>query len=251
MHNQHGEPVAHELRNLLGYKENEIPRDIYKDFREIGIHIFRRRLANPDISGLFIDHPIAGHCVLVNYDEDMYRQRFSVCHEVAHAIFDSNDSVVVSFQKNSSESKYKEIRANRFASCYLMPPDKLPHVSLWTKEEAIKWAQELRVSTTALAFALQHAKLIDTSTSQLIRSTSVPRSSKFDPEIPSSLTEQQRKRKLALLERGLSNYYVELCFEAYQRRFISVGRLSEALLATHSETREISILYGRSINYGS
>jgi Zn-dependent peptidase ImmA (M78 family)/transcriptional regulator with XRE-family HTH domain len=250
----HGEPAARELRKLLGYKQNEIPRDIYTDFRNIGIHIFRRRLANPDISGLFIEHPRAGHCVLVNYDEDIYRQRFSVCHEAAHAIFDSKDSVIVSFRPKSSNFNIKdlqEIRANRFASCYLMPPDKLPDLSRWTSEEAIKWAQELRVSTTALAIALQQARLINESTARIIKSAKVPRSNKIDPEAPINLTEQQRTRRLALLERGLSDYYVGLCFDAHQGGLISAGRLSEALLATHAETREISILYGRSINNGS
>ena len=246
----HGEPAAHELRKLLGYKENEIPRDIYTDFRNIGIHIFRRRLKNSDISGLFIEHPIAKHCVLVNYDEDIYRQRFSICHEVAHTIFDSSDAVVVSFRQYDGKD-YSELRANRFASCYLMPPNKLPQVSSWTTELAVKWAQEFRVSTSALAVALQQAEMIDESTAKIIKSVRVPNNNKIDPEIPNSFTEKQRERKLALLERGLSDYYVNLCFDAYQNGFISAGRLSEAFLATYSETKEISILYGRSINYGS
>jgi len=33
----------------------------------------------------------------VNYSEDVYRQRFTAAHELAHAIFDSDDSAVVSF----------------------------------------------------------------------------------------------------------------------------------------------------------
>ena len=67
----HGELAARELRSHLGYAANEIPRDVFADFRRIGVHIFRRRLVNSDISGLYIEHPIAGHCVLVNYDEDL------------------------------------------------------------------------------------------------------------------------------------------------------------------------------------
>ena len=39
--------------------------------------------------------------------------------------------------------------------------------------------------------------------------------------------------------------------EAHQRGLISAGRLSEALLADHVETREISVLYGRAINNGA
>ncbi len=141
----HGETAAYDLRAYLGYIPNEIPRDVFADFRKIGCHVFRRRLENSNISGLYVEHPIAGHCLLVNYEEDVYRQRFSVSHEVAHAIFDSSDSVVVTFRKGDSrhsEDKLKETRANRFASCYLMPPDQLPRVSRWTPEQATHWAQQ-------------------------------------------------------------------------------------------------------------
>lgn len=246
----HGEPAARALRSLLGYAANAIPRDVFEDFRRIGLHIFRRRLANSDISGLYIEHPVAGHCILVNFEEDVYRQRFSVSHEAAHAIFDSADAVVVTYRKGASrykEGDLKEMRANRFASCYLMPPDLLPRVSQWTTEQAINWAQKLRVSTTALSFSLREAGLIDEAIAKVIRSVKVPNAEKIDPEAPANLNDKQRARREALLERGLSDYYVGLCFEAHQRGLISAGRLSEALLADHVETREISVLYGRTI----
>lgn len=250
----HGEPAARALRSLLGYAANAIPRDVYEDFRRIGLHVFRRRLANSDISGLYIEHPVAGHCILVNFEEDVYRQRFSVSHEAAHAIFDSSDAVVVTYRKGASrykEGDLKEIRANRFASCYLMPPELLPRVSQWTAEQATNWAQKLRVSTMALSFALREAGLVEESTAKTIRSVKVPNAEKIDPEAPADLNDKQRARREALLERGLSDYYVGLCFEAHQRGLISAGRLSEALLADHVETREISVLYGRAINNGA
>ncbi len=250
----HGESAARALRSLLGYAVNAIPRDVYEDFRRIGLHVFRRRLVNSDISGLYIEHPIAGHCIMVNFEEDVYRQRFSVSHEAAHAIFDSSDAVVVTYRKRASrymEGDLKEIRANRFASCYLMPPELLPRVSQWTAEQATNWAQKLRVSTMALSFALREAGLVEESTAKTIRSVKVPNAEKIDPEAPADLNDKQRARREALLERGLSDYYVGLCFEAHQRGLISAGRLSEALLADHVETREISVLYGRAINNGA
>jgi Zn-dependent peptidase ImmA (M78 family) len=250
----HGEPAAKALRTLLGYASNAIPRDVFEDFRRVGFHVFRRRLANSDISGLYIEHPTAGHCILVNYDEDVYRQRFSVSHEAAHAIFDSSESVMVTYRKGSShydEHDLREIRANRFASCYLMPPDLLPRVPQWTEEQATSWAQKLRVSTIALSIALRDAGLVDESTARVIRSVKVPFTEKIDAEAPANLTGKQRDRRMALLERGLSDYYVGLCFEAHHQGLISAGRLGEALLADHAETREISVLYGRAIHSGS
>lgn len=246
----HGEPAARALRSHLGYAANEIPRDVFADFRRIGVHIFRRRLVNSDISGLYIEHPIAGHCVLVNYDEDLYRQRFSASHEAAHVIFDSSEAVMVTFRhelSSTDEGYLKEIRANRFASCYLMPPDLLPRLTRWTPDLAIEWAQRLRVSTTALSFALQEAAIVDAGTAATIRSVRVPSAEKIEPEASIDLTDKQRARRIALLERGFSDYFVGLCFDAHQQGKISAGRLSEALLADHVELHEISILYGRSI----
>lgn len=253
-HKGHGELAASALRSQLGYGANEIPRDVFADFRSIGFHVFRRRLANSEISGLYIEHPTAGHCVLVNYDDDIYRQRFSVGHESAHAIFDSTEAVVVSYRRGSSryrEDDLKEIRANRFSSCYLMPPDQLPRVANWTTEQALYWAQKMRVSTAALAIALREAGVVDESTARTIRSVRVPTVEKIDPEAPESLTDMQRARRIALLERGMSDHYVSLAFEAHHEGIISAGRLGEALLADHAETREISVLFSRSIKYGT
>lgn len=249
----HGERAASALRLFLGYAKNAIPRDVFDDFRQIGFHIFRRCLVNSSISGLYINHPMAGHCLLVNYDEDVYRQRFSACHEAAHAIFDSTDSVSVSYKpktSNYSENQLKEVRANHFASCYLLPPELLPKNQHWTEDLALSWAQQFRVSTTALSYSLEKAGLVNDDTAKMIRSVSVPSTEKIDPEASPTLSDKQRSARLELLKRGLSDYYVDLCFEAHHREIISAGRLREALLSDHVETHEISALYGRTIQYG-
>ena len=49
----------------------------------------------------------------------------------------------------------------------------------------------------------------------------------------------------------MSDYYVSLAFEAHHEGIISAGRLGEALLADHAETREISVLFSRSIKHGT
>ncbi len=248
----HGEDAAAALRTSLGYKSREIPLDIYRDFRKIGIHIFRRKLSNSEISGLYIEHPTAGHCVLINYEEDVYRQRFSVSHEAAHAIFDSSAAVSVSYQRESSKydkTDKLEWRANRFASCYLMPPDSLPNSTQWDTKLALQWAQRLNVSTAALSYALLEANHVDEATAKLIRSVIVPRIDKVDPEAPIHLTPLQLQRRRSMLERGFSDYYVGLCFDAHQQGLISAGRLTEALLSDHEDMREISVLYGRSIQH--
>jgi hypothetical protein len=128
-----------------------------------------------------------------------------------------------------------------------MPPELLPRIQQWNTALAQHWAQTLKVSTEAMSYALLDAQLVDQGTAKLIRSVRIPMAEKVDPEAPDYLNATQLNRRTQLLERGLSDYYVGLCFEAHKQGLISAGRLGEALLADHKETREISILYGRSI----
>ena len=246
----HGETAAARLRDALRHSDQEVPRDVYAEFRSVGVHVFRRKLGNSNISGLFIMHPVAGKCALVNHSEDIYRQRFSAAHEMAHAIFDSSQGASVSFD-GTSGSDMVELRANRFASCFLMPPAflaRLPSPAQWTDADALRWANELRVSCVALAIALKEAKLIDTATYNRISKLRVPREAKVDPELPDSLNAVQRERKARLLESGLSDHYVGLCFEGFSVGVISVGRLAEALLCSHGELAELATLYGRTLH---
>ena len=246
----HAEDAAVRLRSEMGYTDYAVPRDVYADFRSVGVHVFRRKLGNSNISGLFIAHPVAGKCALVNFSEDIYRQRFSAAHEMAHAIFDADQGVSVSFERPDG-SDLVEVRANRFASCYLMPPaflSKLPDPNRWSDTDAIGWANKLRVSCSALAIALSEAKLSDQTTYARISKLRVPRDDKIDPELPESLNSAQRSRKEQLLERGLSDHYVALCFEAWSSGVISQGRLAEALLCSQAELLELADLYGRTID---
>jgi len=245
----HGETAAATFRKAMGHSDREVPRDIYEEFRSAGVHIFRRKLGNSAISGLFMTHPTAGKCALVNYSEDIYRQRFSAAHEMAHSIFDGNSGPSVTYLK-TRRSDMLEVRANRFASCYLMPPEvlrRLPAPAAWSEADAQRWANELRVSCDALGIALKEIGLIDNTTSNRIRHYRVSHSVKLDPELPATLTDTQRVRKAALLERGLSDHYVGLCFDGYKQEVISLGRLAEALLCSRGEIGELSKLYGRSL----
>ncbi len=246
----HGETAAARLRAALGHDDRTVPRDVYAEFRSVGVHVFRRKLGNSNISGLFIMHPVAGKCALVNHSEDIYRQRFSAAHEMAHAIFDSAQGASVSFEGPSGADKV-ELRANRFASCFLMPPAflaKLPAPARWTDADTLRWASELRVSCVALAIALKEAKLIDKSAYDRISRLRVPREAKIDPELPESLNATQRQRKAYLLEQGLSDFYVGLCFEGFSTGVISLGRLAEAMLCSHGELGELASLYNRKLH---
>ena len=46
-------------------------------------------------------------------------------------------------------------------------------------------------------------------------------------------------------------FYVDLCFKAYEQKFISAGRLAEMLLVNGNELGEIAENYGKSLRYGN
>ncbi|MGE5620986.1 MAG: XRE family transcriptional regulator [archaeon] len=241
----HAIEAAAKLRSLLKFADNAVPKDVFNDFRSLGLHIFRRRLNNSNISGLFINHPSAGRCILINYTEDIFRQRFTVAHEVAHSIFDTKNEINVSFSKWQTNDLI-EIRADTFASNFLLPPLVLRKISLSNLADynsIVDLALKLKVSTSALATSMKNLELISQEQHNFIKNVKVPVGNKVDPELSGNLSARGLERKKTLLEKGLSSYYVSLCFNAYNAGIISASRIAEMLLISERELVEISKLY--------
>lgn len=243
----HGDEAGARLRLVLGHTPNEVP-DVFHDLRRLGVHVFRRRLDNDDISGLFIDHPTAGPCVLVNYSEDVYRQRFTAAHEAAHAIFDRDQEYVISFLPSSSRwshDRLREVRADTFAAAFLIPPALLERVDArsLTEEGFLDLADRLKINAEPLRRALVRDGRVSEAEARSFNGLRIPRNAKNDPELPSSLTEKQRDRKAHLLQQGLSSYYVDLCFEAYQRGIITRARAAELLMLDDLELSEMERIF--------
>jgi Zn-dependent peptidase ImmA (M78 family) len=246
--NNEAEEIAGIVRTLLGYKENELLQNIFDDFRNLGLHIFRRKLHNSNLSGIFIHHPVAGNCVLVNYSEDLYRQNFTISHEVAHSIFDTNQLYNVSFTKDGKD--IKEIRANRFAAGFLMPATILRKlkVSSWSEQILIKLASQFRVSIIALLCRLKSLKLITKQDFDKFEELKLPKALKEDPELK-GLPDKIASAKIKVLERGLSATYVRKCHEAYSKSLISQSRLAEVLLTSEHELQDVLALFNLKLVY--
>jgi len=248
---RHGSECADALRNHLGLQPHAIVPDIFGCLRRIGLRVFRRGLVNTQISGIFLQHPGAGACVLINYAEGLPRQRFSAAHELAHALLDGGE---ISFSTTDDlvSQELTEIRANTFASEFLMPPALLHEVPAdhWRNpDQIIEWARRLMVSVPALLTALRQANLITAQAREELRSLQLRYEPPSDPELPADLTTAQHQRKEALLRRGLSQEYVGLCIDAYTENAISRGKLAEALLLGPHELPEVAALYGRTLGH--
>jgi Zn-dependent peptidase ImmA (M78 family) len=248
----HGEQGANALRMHLGYRPNTIIKDLYYDLRNLGIHIFRRRLSNSDISGLFIKHPTAGKCVLVNYNEDVFRQNFTVAHEIGHSVFDSDNEINISFLNDGKDNNLIEVRANTFASNFLISKEAIKNlnVSIWSEEIVIQLALQFKTNIVPLLISLKEAKLISPAQYVAYSKIKIPSSQKEDSELALS-TGKLKEAKRKLMERGLSSFYINRCFEGYTKGHISERRFAEMLLTNEFELPLILEMFSLKLDYGN
>ena len=110
---------AEEVRNMLGLGMWPIS-DLDPVCERLGITVYRAHLGT-DLSsvpsGAFLNHPQVGFSILVNLGMTLGRRRFTVAHELAHALFHSHETNrVVSRVRNP-----RETFADIFAGEFLMP----------------------------------------------------------------------------------------------------------------------------------
>jgi len=248
----HGQQAAAKLRSKLGYEPIIAISDPYQALRKLGIHIFRRRLSNSNISGLFIAHPVAGKCVLINYSEDIYRQNFTLAHEIAHAIFDYQETINVSYEhyKSNQRLDLREVRANEFASSFLIPKEIFSRVkgSQWTDENFRTLAKRLQVNSEPLSIAMMNAGAITSVQQRYFKTVKVNHSDKIDPELK-GLSTRMYETKSKLLQRGINDFYVRKCYEAYDKGAISSGRLADMMLCDENELIGLLKLFNLQLTY--
>lgn len=250
VYSRDGEKVAVSLRKALGYDDVKLYIDIFSEFRKIGIHVFRKKLDSNNISGLFIKHPTAGKCILINYDEDIFRQNFTLAHEVGHALMDGEQEFNLSTD-DVNQQDYREMRANNFASSFLIPQTVVATLKgKITEDIVLQTATKLKVNIQPLLIALKNYGIIDQSSyNNFIKmKIKINRADKTDHELQ-NLSPNILKAKEALLKMGLSSYYVRKCYEAYRLNYISSGKLAEMLLVNQTDLPELLSLFNLSLQY--
>ena len=169
-----GKRAAREERSRLGLGTVPIP-NVFALLRQENVRLFRHRMEDANLSGVTIAHPRAGVCVLVNYDEDLYRQFFSAAHEYAHVLFDrskiNSEGCVVSYR--FSKNQLVELRANAFAAEFLLPEKAM---SRYPKPKSIDQvadrigdiAREYRVNTETVAIRMKEVGWISDKTLKIL-----------------------------------------------------------------------------------
>jgi len=89
----------------------------------LGVTVYRAPLGldlSHTVSGAFYSHPVVGFSLLVNLDMTPGRRRFTIAHELAHALFHSaSERYIVS----TSGKPPRERFADAFAGEFLMPTE--------------------------------------------------------------------------------------------------------------------------------
>lgn len=247
-HKDHGAEAARAERLRLGMGDRPI-RDIFRLLRQQGVHLFRHRLKDRNLSGVTILHPTASICVLVNYQEDLYRQFFSAAHEYGHVLFDrsivQSKGYVMSYY---TARELEEMRANVFAGEFLLPTEALERFPKPTDRAAInrltlEIGRTYRVNTETVAIRLREVGRISKADVETFRPQrpKIPTNDKRDPEVPESLSAAQAARRLSALEVGVSGHYLELLRRALTSDKITFGRFAEMLNMTRDEARQFAL----------
>lgn len=120
---------AEALVDSLGI--TEVPVDVAAVARHLGLQVMQVDL-NEEISGLLITRTQAS-CIAIRKQDPEVRRRFSIAHETGHYClrhqFEPGEHVhvdrghLISLRSNRSSTgtNLKEIEANQFAACLLMP----------------------------------------------------------------------------------------------------------------------------------
>lgn len=244
-HKYQGITAAYLERERL--KIDDSINDIYGLLRKQKIHIFRRKLEDSDISGVYIKHPIAGHCVLINYSDDLYRQNFSMAHEYCHVLFDSDKEQSITYFNR--EMDYVEIRANNFASNFLLPDKGIESINTdISYEELIKIILDIcnhyNVSSKVVIYRLKGKRFSEKLIERLLKDERliISKSDKIDPELAGA-SKNLHERLKKIIESGISLEFIELVRNAYQQNEISYGKMLECLQMNIEDAKQLIDLW--------
>ena len=110
---------------------NDTPVDVFDVAKKLSLQVVVADL-DEGISGLLITGR-GGSCIAVRKNDTETRRRFSICHEIGHHYlrhqFEAGEHVhvdrghLISHRntRSSAGTDLKEIEANQFAACLLMP----------------------------------------------------------------------------------------------------------------------------------
>jgi len=105
--------------------DGSLPIDPVRIARQLNIEVFNDKdLVGSSNSGRCVVTESGDRVIIVNPSDSVQRQRFTVAHELGHALFDEQGDYERSEKKYNLENYRKnEAKMNRFAASLIMPED--------------------------------------------------------------------------------------------------------------------------------
>lgn len=114
------------------------PIDVLQIAKSYGIVVFSDSDFSENDNGFICVNDKGFYEIVVNEYHASVRKRFTIAHEIAHFIFDKDyldvhKSIDRDGNPKDASYRYREIRANKFASALLMPEDKFIDIFIKNK----------------------------------------------------------------------------------------------------------------------
>ena len=127
--------------------------------RDLGLRVFKVPNWPNDLSGMIRknDENDGGFDIFVNAAHPYVRRRFTIAHEIAHAVLHPQligDGITDDALYRSGLSNTVEAQANRLAADILMPRDRLSELIKAGMTDIDVLAEKFKVSTQAMAIRL-------------------------------------------------------------------------------------------------
>lgn len=272
---QQGTRVAEQERQRLNLGGAPIS-DITEVISNQGIWATQTELPE-EMSGFFLRHRDIGMVIVVNLSSTRARQKFSYAHEYGHALMDREYAVTITSSRNSRD--LIEIRANAFATAFLLPAHGVHEFLVWldkgqknsreseifdvateqpiniksrtapraqtlTYQDIAKIAHHFRTSYRATTYRLQNLKVISLKErNHLLEQEQYGR--EYLQFLKLDMTqEHDNLDPNSGVNQQIQNQVVYLAIEAYRRDEISRGRLYDIARSLNIKGKRLVALAG-------
>ncbi len=233
---------AEEVRSFVGLGMGPIG-DVDTVCDLLGITVLRTSLGSDlreTISGAFYRHDTLGFAILVNLDMTPGRRRFTVAHEIAHALFHSKARYSVSGPVRDAKEKF----ADAFAGEFLMPVEGIRRVleehdigpRITDPVDVIHLQRSFGVSYATALVRLRNARLVNAkqyAEFKHVRPVVLAQQLGYEPDHEEFLQDPQRWRI-----RRFPGRFLRLARIAIERDALSVPSAANMLGVTTDEVAE-------------
>jgi predicted transcriptional regulator len=152
-------PSLNEALAVIREHQQTVPVSPVAIAHALGLKVYRVPGWDPNLSGMIrrnADNP-GGFDIFVNADHPDVRRRFTIAHEIAHAVLHPEligDGITEDALYRSGLSNAVEAQANRLAADILMPRDKVNEAIRGGSTDVRALARMFNVSEQAMAIRI-------------------------------------------------------------------------------------------------